>query len=259
MKVAALAALAFFALSGRAGAADPEPSPTPSITIETGGSSEHLTSGNGDWNSSYITVVQQAAPRRAIYAELSNHARFRQIDPLYTAGAYVQPSANTILNIEANLSPTHIVLPGVELSASLEHRLADGWGYALGLDDRAYTSLNVHGESLLVDRYWHANRVAYKFSGVQLSNVSGSAVSHALLFTRYYGVGQLSQLTLSVTAGREAENTGSAVLVSAVRGASLGGAHWLGQHWALSWSLATTRQGTLYSRSGFQLGIRRRL
>jgi YaiO family outer membrane protein len=259
MKIFAVAVLLFFALRVRAGAADPEPSPTPSISIETGGSSDHLSNGKGDWNSSYITVVRQAAPRRAIYAELSNRLRFRQTDPLYTAGVYVPPSSNTILNIEANLSPTHIVLPSVELIASLEHRLAYGWGYAVGLNDRAYTSLNVRGESLLIDRYWRTMRVAYKFSGVQLSNVTGSAVTHTLLFTRYYGIGQLSQMTLSVNAGRDAENTGSAVLVSDVTGANLNGAHWLGQNWALTWLLATTRQGTLYSRSGFQLGIRRRL
>lgn len=259
MKLLGAAVALFFSLVGPALAADPQPSPTPVTTLEAGASSDHLSNGSGEWNSTYFSYVRHSAPRSAVYGSLSSNVRFGQTDPQYTAGIYTPTSSNTILNLEASFSPTHAILPQNEISASLEHRLALGWGYSLGLDRRAYSSLDVRGESLLIDRYWHNFRAAYKLTGVQLSNVAGSSFTHTLLFTHAYSADGLSQITFSVNAGRDAESVGTGVLVSSVAGASLSGTQWFQPSWAVIWSIATTRQGTLYSRSGVQIGIRRRL
>lgn len=258
MRLHAILAALLCVLAAPALAAEPTPSPTPESTYEIGGSNDSLSNGKGSWQSAYMSYVWHADARRAIYGTLSSNTRFGNTDPQYTVGIYVPASANTILNVETSLSPTHVVLPSSTVLVSLEHRFALGWGYVLGADHRAYPGLDVVGESLLVDRYWGNFRAAYKISSVQLSNVPGSAFTHTALLAHTYGADGLSQVVLSLYIGRDAENVGPGVLVSAVSGASIGGTHWSARKWALVWSLETTRQGSLYSRSGVQIGIRRR-
>ena len=247
-------------LCARAGAAiaTPSPSPSPFTTIEIGVSSEQLSKGKGTWTGTSAGITHQFAPRTDVYGTARIDSRFGNTDDTYTGGLYLPSSPNTILNVEASFSPTHNVLPQRDLEVSLDHRLASGWGYTLGTRNRGYTAVEVQGGWLLVDRYWRNFRAAYSLNGSHLSNVPGVAFGHTLLFTDYYGIEGTNSVTLSFNAGREVENTGTAVLASSVTGATLGGVHWLSPAFGFSWSASTLRQGTLYSRSGVQIGLRSR-
>ncbi|MDQ6929241.1 MAG: YaiO family outer membrane beta-barrel protein [Candidatus Eremiobacteraeota bacterium] len=259
MKFLVLSALLIAVCAGNALADAPEPAPTPLVTLEAGTSSESLSKGRGMWNDSYLVYVHRTAPRSAAYAMFSQSHRFGSSDPEYLAGVYLPASANTILNLEVSVSPTHQVLASSEIGMSLDHRLDRGFGYTIGTAHRTYPGLEVQGESMLVDRYWGSERASYKLSAVQLSNVIGYSFTHSVSYSHYYGMQGLSHITAALSAGRDAENVGTGVLISSVSSASLGGTHWFDQQWALTWLATTTRQGSLYSRSGIQLGLRRRL
>lgn len=239
----------------------PQPStaPTPAITLELGTSSEQLSNGRGTWQSTYATASERLAPRKVAYLTVADDRRFGYADSDYTAGFYTPPSANTILNLEVSYSPTHAVLPQSELVASLDHRLADGWGYTLGLGERHYSSTDVQLGSVLIDRYWKAYRAMYSVTASHISNVAGTSVGHSASLTYYYGVGQDSSVSGGVNAGREADNVGNAVIASAVWGAHVNGVHWFTPRWAVAWLASTLRQGAFYTRSGVRAGVRLRL
>lgn len=241
-------------------AADPQPAPTESAWIEAGAGADYLSNGLGDWSTAYISFETSSGPRTSWHASTDSDSRFGKTDSQYLVGTYFPPSTNTILNVELALSPTHQILPSSEIGLSLDHRLAAGWGYALGLQDRSYNGANVSIDSVSVDRYWRTFRAAYTTFATRVSNVPGVSFSEALLLTHYYGASDASSLTAALNAGREAENDGGPVLVSAVIGVSLTGAHWFGANSsAIIWSVSVTRQGSLYTRSGGQVGFRRRL
>lgn len=247
-------------MSARALAAAPQPSPTPLTTLEAGASSQGLSNRRGSWQSAYLSYERRLLPRKVLYATLIGDRRFGSGDQTYVAGFYLPPSVNTILNVELAYSPTHVNLPRERIGVSLDHRLDDGWGYSIGVQNRTYSAFSVQMGSFLVDRYWKSFRWAYTLTESRLSNVAGMSLSQAALLTHYYGADGASSLTIGLNAGREAENVGNGlVVVSAVTGARLGGIHWLDKRWGFIWSLSTVRQGSLYTRSGVQLGVRARL
>lgn len=251
--------LLFVALSSTSLGAAPLPSPTPNTTFELSAASQHLSNGSPNWASDSLSVSRALAPRRVLYGSLTKEYRFGEPDQTYLVGAYVPSSTNTILNIEASFSPTHAVVPQNELAASLDHRLADGWGYTVGVRHRSYTGLGVGIGSLIVDRYWKTFRVAYTLTGAQISNTPGTSLSHALSLTDYFGNNSENALTLSLNTGRDVENIGAQIVASAVSGISLHDSNWFSRRFGYSWTLSTLRQGTYYTRSGVQIGVLSRL
>ncbi len=259
----AAAVVAFGLASATAAHSEATPAPVataaPYTLLEAGASSEQLSNGRGVWQSQYVLLARHIAAREAIYAGAANDARFGHADRRYLAGFYAPTSTNTFVNVEVDVSPSHVVLPQAEVFASLEHRLARGWGYAIGLRHRTYSSLGVDTATLTVDRYWKHDRAGYALNATLLSDVPGASLGGSVFFTRYYGTDDRNSATFSVQDGREAENDGAGVLVSNVVGASVGGVQWMGGPLAFVWSLSSLRQGALYTRTGGQLGLRYRL
>jgi YaiO family outer membrane protein len=240
-------------------AADPQPAPTPLTWIDASITSDHLSNGSPDWAAESITAATRTG-RKALYAAVGRSERFGVSDPQYVFGGYFTPSAQTIANLEFATSPTHRNLPVVEFTASLDHRLARGWGYQLGLRQRTFTAANVSGPSFGVDRYWGANHAAYTLTGTRVSTVPGIVLGHALSLTHYYGSDELSSFGAFAATGREAENIAGAVIVSTVTSGGLNGVHWFERaRTALTWSAALTQQGRFYTRSEIRIGVRRRL
>ncbi len=233
--------------------------PAPYTLLEAGASSEQLSNARGVWQSQYVLVTRYLAQREAVYASLARDIRFGQPDTQAVVGAYLPLSPSTILNLETSVSPQHGVLPASELFASLEHRLAAGWGYIVSERHRSYPSLTADTAGLTIDRYWRHDRAGVSANATIISNAPGLAVGYSAFFTRYYGRDDESSLTFAVQNGREAENVGRGVLISKVTGASLDGVHWTPGSLAVAWAVWTLRQGMLYSRNGVQVGLRVRI
>jgi YaiO family outer membrane protein len=242
----------------------PLPLPVPSAMpaqftdVEAGAASYGVTNDRGAWNNAYLYLDHQFEPRGVIYASAMRDSRFGFTDPQYIAGAYAPLGATTILNVEASFSPTHNIDPKASVLASLEQRLANGWGTGVSERYRNYTDATAQTTGIFVDRYWGNYRAAYYVNGTNLTDVPGLSVSQTGVFTRYFGNATLSSLTLSVSAGRDVENVGTGVLASSVFETDLSGTGWLNSRSALTWDATYQRFGNIYSRAGLSLGYRRR-
>jgi YaiO family outer membrane protein len=236
----------------------PDPTATPILQFDTGASSASLTNGFGEWHSAYATAEWKAAPRRDDYVTFTEATRNGVTDPIYLAGAVFPASSQTILSFEGSFSPTHTFSPESTLSASLDHRLTDGWGYQLGTRHVTYPALTADIESLGADRYFGHYHVAYTLSLVGLSNVTGPAVDHRLSFTRSYGREDESSTSFVVSSGRDVESVNSLVAVYPLFEVDLAGRQSLGHHISLGYDLFTLRQGSLYHQTGVQLDLRER-
>jgi YaiO family outer membrane protein len=261
-----LLALVAASLVPQCGAAEPLPLPVPvpSATpaqftdVEAGGANYGVTNNRGAWNNAYLYVDHQFEPRGVVYASAMRDSRFGFTDPQYVAGAYAPLGNSTILNVEASFSPTHNVDPNASVLASLEQRLANGWGTGVSQRYRNYTEANAQTTGLFVDRYWSNYRAAFYINGTSLTNVPGLSVSQTGVFTRYFGNATLSSLTLSVSTGRDVENVGTGIVASSVFQTDVSGTGWLDGRSALTWDATYQHFGNLYTRTGLSLGYRRR-
>jgi YaiO family outer membrane protein len=235
----------------------PDPTPTPSLGIEAGGSWGNLTNGYGEWHSAYAAGEWKAG-RRSDYATFTEATRNGVTDLVYFAGVAFPASSQTILTLEGSLSSTHRFSPENTFYASLDHRLAQGWGYQLGAKHLTYPALHGDIESIGADRYFGHYRAAYQGSFVTLSDVAGLAVNHRLTLTRYYGRDDEHSTSLVVSSGRDVEDVNGAVAVYPIFEVDLAGRHWVSRRFAVVYDLFTLRQGALYHQSGLQLGLRER-
>ena len=236
---------------------DPAPTPTPQVQVEGGGTWQSLSNNYGNWHSLYAEGEFKQG-RRSYYGTITSFSRNAVTDPQYLVGTYI-PTAQTNINLEANFSPTHQFEPANEFIGSLDHRLASGWGYFLAYDYRSYTSLDAGVGTLGVDRYFGHYHAAYGFQLVGLSNVDGLAVNQKFTFARYYGLDDQNSAGITLAIGQDIENVGLAnpAIYHTVE-IDLAGRHWFAPHLGITWDLFTVRQGQLYTRTGFQLGLRNR-
>lgn len=233
----------------------PEPTATPSFQVETGETSAHLTNGYGEWHSVYATGEWKVG-RRASYVTFTEATRNGARDVIYLAGTVFPAAQRTSLSLEGSFSSTHAFSPMSGLSASVDHRLMQGWGYQLGVRHLTYPSLEADIESLGADRYFGNYHASYQVSLVSLSNVTGPAVNHRLTLTRYYGPDDKHFTSFVVSGGRDVENVNGLVAVYPLFEVHLAGRYWLGPRAAIIYDLFTLRQGVLYHQTGLQIGIR---
>ena len=220
---------------------------------EIGTSLEQLTQGRGDWRSTYLDLEARNAARRAFYGRLRTTERFGQADAEAAAGTYL-PFGRWGVQLEATASPTHHVLAKHSLLVQVERRFEGGWGAHAGVRRSEFEHTGTDIVVATVDRYFSAYRLAYSLY-LGRPDGAGFNAAHRLQGSYYYG--DRSFVGVAAYAGREAENVPpSGVLVSEVRGASLGGRHEFAPAWSFAWEVTIHRQGDLYTRRGFGIGLR---
>lgn len=225
--------------------------------IELGITRERLSGARPDWRSVYLEGAHTLAPRRTVYGGVRQTERFGLRDSEESIGYYhpLAPDWNAL--VEASVSEQHRVLAKYSLFGQLSKQLPEGWALSLGLRHSEY---NLTGVNLIVagvERYWGNFRGAYTlYSGRPEGARSGEA--HRFQLNYFYG--ERSTVGLSVTAGREVENTGppAGIVTSNVRDVTFTGRHWMTPDWALSWDVLAHEQGNIYRRQGFRIGIRHR-
>lgn len=225
------------------------------VEVEADISFEHLSKGFAPWSEIYLSASKKFKSRRAIYGIYRGTRRFRQSDDEMTVGFY-QPIGKTwTLFAEGNASPTHRVLPKFSTLLQIEHSLKKGWGAQAGWRHTEFNTARTNTGIFTVERYFSNYRSAYT---LYLTNLAGAGVfaAHRVQLTRYYN--EKSSMNLSFAAGREVENLGARILQTDVQSFSVGGRHWINSHWGLSYNYSFTRQGSIYTRQGFNYGIRYR-
>jgi len=201
----------------------------------------------------------------------------------------VLPMNDWTTSATLTLSPTHEALPswGVRFGAARE--LADGW--VLGVEanrqlydreDQVDTSIpgtqrvvGSSGLALNLERYVGAWRFAAGIGRVRLDGGEAGGTGKFQV-DHYYGE-ERGRIGVVIAGGQEFENLPptatrpSAIISSTTATVALVGVHPLGDAWALSWALSSTRNsdietryadgvinaGTSYHRNGVRLGLQR--
>jgi YaiO family outer membrane protein len=158
------------------------------------------------------------------------------------------------VGLEAQTSPSHNVLPSFAGNVSVEQRFADGYGAAVGLTHRSYTTTDASIATVTADRYVGRYRFLYTSSFAHLAGTPGTALTQTIGASMYDARG--GELTLRGYAGRDVESAGNGVLVMRVSGASLSGRVPVAGRTSLTYGLDTFTQGGLYSGTGVRLGVK---
>lgn len=246
-----LAALASLLLMTGAAWAEPDES-----ELEAGFSRSNLDNGFADWRSVYIDGKTSLSGGQVLYGSLREVNRFSFDDQEVLAGYYFPLSERWTGLLEANVSPSHAVLPKWSALGEIIHKFNDGWVGHLGLRQTEYNSSSSTREILTVERYWDSYRAAYTFS---TSQVSGGGRPSGSLFSFSYYYGDTSNIGLGYGRGEEVESIGQdTLLTSDVRSLTLVGRHWFNPAWALSYEVGIHEQGLSYTREGLRLGLRHR-
>lgn len=248
VRAAALATA--LALSGGLAAQEPDFK----IEAEVRGSIERLTGDRADWRSTQLDWQARNAAKQSYFGNLRATERFDRGDSEAMIGTYQPFGGGWAMQLEAAASPTHHVLARHSLLAQLERRFDHGWGVQAGYRrsefERSGTDLAIAG----VDRYFSSFRAAYSLY-LGRPDGAGFGPSHRLQWSYYYT--DRSFVGISAATGKEAENIfPNGVLTSQVRSLSLAGRHEFAPGWAATYEWLAHRQGDLYTRRGFGLGLR---
>ena len=241
--------------SAQTGTPTPAKQDTAELQVELGASYEHLSSGFPDWQSYFIRVNRKFTSGQTLYGTAAIVRRFGLTDQSLMAGL-VQPlgkSRRWTATFEAAGSPRHQILPQLSFYGRLDRDFGKGWVGNAGLRHSRYSTGNVNLGTFGVEKYYRHYRAAYTLYVAHLSG-GGNAASHLLQGNYYYG--ERNSVGAGVAFGEEIESVGPGQLIRTdVGDLNLNGRHWIDQKWGLSYVASWHRQGTLYTRSGAQLGL----
>lgn len=244
------------ALAGAAAAAGIDRN-APQTEIEAGYGHESLSKGLDAWRSLYLEGSHKFKDRHTVYGGLRETRRFGLVDNDIYGGLFYPLAPTWTGAVEASYSPTHHVLARYSLGAQVQKILPGGWIAGVGLRHNEYTLTASDVRTFSLERYWGDFRGAYTlFSGKPEGG--GAAPAHRFQVNYYYS--DTSNVGLGYTTGREVENVGApaGLRTTNVTNTMLSGRHALSRNWAVSYDVLTHRQGDLYRREGFRLGLRYR-
>lgn len=225
------------------------------VEVEVGSSLESLTNGYANWRSKYITAEKKLGEREAIYGSVLSTQRFNMNDTQALAGVYYPLASRWTLLLEGNKSSTHNVLAKMSALSQIQYNLDEGWNAQLGVRHTEYSSASINTLLVTGERYWSNYRAAYTQSVSALAG-AGSVSSGRIQLSKYYD--EHSSIGVGFSKGSEIENLGLTlgILITPVQYIGLNGRHWFSRDWAASYEVATSKQGSLYTRNTFQLGLR---
>ena len=218
-------------------------------------SREHLTKGLPDWTSNAVFASWRDGERRSWYGGWRDVRRYNLNDTEAHVGT-VQPLGNNFsLQAEAGSSGSHRFLARSYGQISLIRNFGTDWLFSAGWKESHFDA----GKSVLgtfaLERTLNNYRLGYTLYEGRPEG-AGFSPSHRIHLSRDYG--DRNVMSLSLTDGRETESSGTGRFISSsVSGVSLSGRHWFSPDWAVSWEALQQKQGELYTRKGFNLGLRR--
>ncbi|MBA2524880.1 MAG: YaiO family outer membrane beta-barrel protein [Pyrinomonadaceae bacterium] len=226
------------------------------LEVEAGYSYEHLTNGFAPWRSAHLFVGKKFASRQSLYGIYRETWRVGQRDREGLIGFYQPLGHRWAVLLEANASSTHRILPKWSALAQVERQFGQGWVGSAGYRHTVYNTAQVSTGTFTVERYFSRYRAAYTLYVSGLEG-AGTSASHRGQFNYYYGE-QSSTLGVSFAAGRELENLGTRILRTGVQSFAIQGRHWLNSRWGMNYDSTLHRQGDIYTRRGFSVGLRYR-
>ncbi len=220
--------------------------------IGAGFSFDHLSKGKGVWRARYIEFEHRFAPRKIVYGSLQESDRFNLNDLQWILGGYYPLPADITLNVEANASASHNMIPRHSELASLQFPLGNAFFLTGGMKHSEYTASNSLQEFGMIEKYFSDYRIAYTLTATQSHGIN--EFGHRASLSRYYN--EISYATLSLSSGTEVEQVTGKNYFYDTWFVGANGRHWINKDWALLWSIGRTVQDTAYTRTGASLGFR---
>lgn len=224
---------------------------------EFGSSDDHLTRGYAPWRSAYLNALWKTPSNWTFSGGLRQVERYGLNDDEIHAGTSFPLACCSSLQFEWGHSPSHHVLPEDYVAFRVESELAKGWVGAAGWRRSAFDAGMTNVGHLAIERYIGNQRIGYTLYEGKPDGASFSS-SHKLHWAWHYDRSdERNRLGVSAVSGHETENTGSSgFLTTSVESLQFSGLHWFNREWAINWEVGRTRQGDIYTRRGFSLGLR---
>jgi YaiO family outer membrane protein len=226
------------------------------VDVEAGVSVEHLSKGFGSWREAYLSASKKFRSGQAVYGIYRRTQRSGQNDSEMTVGLYQPIDKRWTIFVEGSASPKHRILPIFSTLLQIEHSFNKGWGAQVGWRHTQFNTAHTNTGIFTAERYFSAYRAAYTLHLTNLAGV-GTTAAHRFQLTRYYS--EKNSVSISFAAGPEVEDLGRRILRTGVQSIAFGGRHWVSQHLAVMYNYGFTRQGSIYTRQGFNFGIQYRL
>lgn len=227
------------------------------LEIELGNSYYSLNHNYANWRSVYLDILEKTVSGKTIYSNIRETERFSFKDQQVVAGIYSPLGNQWITLFEASLSSSHRVLPHWSVLLQVQRTFDQGWVTHIGMRRTKYQNASViHTNigNITLERYIGNYRFAYSFYANRVDE-GGSSISHALQANYYYG--DHDSIGVIYAFGKDIQNIPPVPpTYYDVHSIVLSGRHWFTSRLALSHEITLDRQGNLYSRKGFRLGIR---
>lgn len=243
-------ALCFFACAGSAQAGP--------LALEAAHGVERLNAGLADWRQSEFLALWRDPAGWATNGSLRRTERFGLVDRQLEAGGSIELAPQWRAEAEIALSATHRVLPASRWRGRMWRDGVAGWNLALGAGRTLYRGDGATQGSALAElqaeRYVADWRFAWAGSATRLD---GGGLGSAHVWRANWYLDERLALGTVLAFGREFENTpGSGVVSSSVRSAAITAQWAVAPAWSLSGAMSSHRQGDLYERNGWWLGLR---
>ncbi|HQU83328.1 MAG TPA: YaiO family outer membrane beta-barrel protein [Pyrinomonadaceae bacterium] len=219
---------------------------------------ETLSRNLGTWRTASLYIERKFDSKQIVWANFRASERRGIKDREFVFGTY-KPLANKwAVTAETMFSPTHKFVGKYSVMGEVEKVLKKGFVAHGGVRFTNYDTVNATTGYGLVEKYWGSNRAAYTLFVTKLSN-AGTAPSHRVQYTRYYGE-RVNSIGTAVSFGRELENLGPGVgvLRSKTWSVSVSARHWITNNFGIVVDGWVHRQGDIYYRRGLNFGVRYR-
>lgn len=230
----------------------------PKYEVQFNFSSEHLSRNLGTWRIASVYVERKFKNRQIVWTMFRTSSRRSFRDREIVFGTYKPFSRKWAVTAEGMVSETHKFVGKFSVMGEVERAFKNGFVLHGGMRFTKYEQVNATTAYGLVEKYFGSNRAAYTLFVTQLSN-AGTAPSHRLQFTRYYGE-RVNSVGAAFSFGREHENLGPnlGILRSKTWSVSLSARHWVTKNFGVAVDGTIHRQGDIYYRRGLNFGIRYR-
>lgn len=255
---------------------------------EIGAGAEDFTSDAATWRQ-FDAALRVRTPERALGEVNVRRTDRYQAEDTEFGFVGVLPFGAWTGSASLTLSPTHEALPSWGVRGGLSRALSDGWVVGVEANRQLYDredqvdttipgtqrAVGSSGLAFNVERYVGAWRFAAGVGRVRLDGGESGGTAR-MQVDRYYR-DERGRIGAVVAGGQEFENLPptatrpSAIISSSTFTVAVVGVHPLGEAWALSWAVSSTRNsdiqtryadgvlntGDSYHRNGVRLGVQR--
>lgn len=226
------------------------------IELDAGYGYQHLTNHYSHWANQYLAFKKPFSRDAGLYGQIERTDRFDKADLGLSGGAYFPiPNSKWSVTTEGGISPTNNVLARWSAMGAIHRKLPLGFIASAGYRHTEYRDAVTELGTYTLENYWRKFYVSYTLFQSYLHH-GGQVFSHMGQLRYFYG--ERSHVGLTGTLGQELINLGPTRGVQAadVQSIALSGLQMVKPRWGVTYLLILEKQGELYTRRGFQLGLR---